>query len=372
MSQPDDTSLPSGAAPSLHGGRAASRLHGAVVIEGDSAAVMLSGELGVGDGDALRRWLAEAAAGGAVELVVDLEAVTRCDPSVFDVLIVAGEELRQSGQRIVLRGASPALFSALQGSGVTARLHVERPESDLPLVRGLSTLGEDARARAVLDLSLATVVRMAQAVVGNADGASITVPRDGRLSTVAASDEVVLEMDRDQYDTGQGPCLDAATQGLVFHITQLAGESRWPAFVPRASARGIQSILSTPLLAQDRPVGALNIYSRTGGAFAEHERDWAGQFAAQAALVLDASTQDPGQDGLQDKVWSALASRESIAIAQGVVIHRYDVSAQQAYALLREYSRRSGTPLREVCDLVIGSCGREPADLAPGDRAGHG
>ena len=97
-----------------------------------------------------------------------------------------------------------------------------------------------------------------------------------------------------------------------------------------------------------------------------------GQFAAQAALVLDASTQNPGQDGLQDQVWSALASRESIAIAQGVVVHCYDVSAQQAYALLREHSRRSGTPLREVCDLVIGSRGREPADLAPRDRAGHG
>ena len=374
MTLSDDTSPTGGAdgPPRPPGRPSASRLHGAVVLEGDGAAVVLSGELADAEGDALRRWITEAAASGAADLVVDLAAVTGYDPWQFAVLVVAGEDLRRSGQRIVLRGASPALFSALQGSGVTARLHVERPERDLPLVRGLSALSEGARARAVLDLSLATVVRMAQAVVRNADGASITVPRDGRLSTVAASDDVVLEMDRDQYDTGQGPCLDAATQGQVFHITKLAAESRWPAFVPRASARGIQSILSTPLLAQDRPVGALNIYSRTGGAFAEHEREWAGQFAAQAALVLDASTQNPGQDGLQDQVWSALASREAIAIAQGVVIHRYDVSAQQAYALLREHSRHSGTPLREVCDLVIGSRGREPADLAPRDRAGHG
>ena len=373
MTLPDDTSPTHGAgsSPRPPGRPAASRLQGTVVLEGDGAAVVLAGELGDGDGDALRGWIAEAAASGAARLIVDLAAVTGYDPWELAVLVVAGEDLRRSGQRIVLRGASPALYGALQSSGVTARLYVERPASDLSLVRGLSALGESARARTVLDLSLATVVRMAQAVIRNADGASITVPRDGRLATVAASDHVVLDMDRDQYDTGQGPCLDAATQGQVFHITQLDGESRWPEFVPRASARGIRSILSTPLLGQDRPVGALNVYSRTGGAFAEHERGWAGQFAAQAALLLDASTQDQGQQRMQDQVWSALVSRETIAVAQGVVLHRYDVPVERAYALLREHSRRSGLPLRQVCDLVISSRGREPVDLAPRERSGH-
>ena len=332
-----------------------------VVVAGpDAATVVLTGDLTRADEDALRRWLREAASCATGLVAVDVAAVTGCDPAVLDVLVETADALRPAGRRLAVRGATAALFSALQGSGLTARVHVERPADDRPLVRGVSALAGSARARAVLDLSLATVVRMTQAVVANADGASITVPRNGRLGTVAASDDVVLEMDHDQYDTGQGPCLDAATQGLSFHIPQLAEESRWPGFVPRASARGIQTILSTPLLADDRPIGALNLYSRTGAAFATHEREWAGKFAEQAALVLEASTRDEQQDDLQRQVRVALASREAVAVAQGVVMHRHDVGPAAAYALLREHSRRTSVPLRDVCDRVAASRGLEP------------
>ena len=72
---------------------------------------------------------------------------------------------------------------------------------------------------------------MAQAVVVGADGVSITRPRNGCLGTVAASDDVVLEMDHDKYDTGEGLCLDAVTEGERFHILSLREEDRWPAFV---------------------------------------------------------------------------------------------------------------------------------------------
>lgn len=83
-----------------------------------------------------------------------------------------------------------------------------------------------------------------------------TLSGNGRLGTVAASNDVVLEMDHDQYDTGEGPCLD-----------------------------------STPLVAADLPIGALNVYSRTVGAFAEHEKQWADQFAAAEAVVVMANAE---------------------------------------------------------------------------------
>jgi len=84
------------------------------------------------------------------------------------------------------------------------------------------------------------------------------------MGTVAATDDTVAQMDRDQYATGQGPCLAAAGEGHWFHVESVDEEGRWPDFVPRARAGGIGSILSTPLMATGgRSVGALNIYSRT-------------------------------------------------------------------------------------------------------------
>jgi hypothetical protein len=86
----------------------------------------------------------------------------------------------------------------------------------------------------VVDGALRLVVELARALVQGADGVSVSLLRHGRLSTVAASDQTIMDMDADQYATGEGPCVDASLQGNRFHAEVLATETRWPAFTPRA------------------------------------------------------------------------------------------------------------------------------------------
>lgn len=194
---------------------------------------------------------------------------------------------------------------------------------------------------------------MAQAVIGSADGVSLTLPRDGEYGTVAASNDVVLAMDHDQYDTGQGPCLDAARHGEPFHIPSLGDEQRWPQFVPRARERGIESILSSPLLDAGAAHGALNIYARTPGAFAGHEQRWAHEFAAQASTVLTRAYEALPSRQLDGHLEQALASRAVIAQAQGYVMHRDGVDADAAWSALTGTSRRTSRPLRDVCEDLL-------------------
>ncbi len=52
-----------------------------------------------------------------------------------------------------------------------------------------------------------------RSAVGGADGASVSLARDGRMGT--ATDDTVAQVDRDQYATGQGPCLAAAGEGTL-------------------------------------------------------------------------------------------------------------------------------------------------------------
>ena len=49
---------------------------------------------------------------------------------------------------------------------------------------------------------------------------------------------------------------------------------------------GINAILSTPLVAHSQPVGALNIYSRTRGAFSLKEQELASVLATEASVIL--------------------------------------------------------------------------------------
>ena len=205
----------------------------------------------------------------------------------------------------------------------------------------------------VVDAALRLVVALARATVAGADGASVSLSRHGQIETVASTDETIAQMDRDQYETGEGPCLAAAAEGHWFHVDSLAVEDRWPAFTPRAIRGGIASILSTPLLVSGRPVGALNIYSNTDRAFGPASQELATIFANQASRVLADSGLDPAMQHAGQDLQDALRAREVIAQAQGVLMERGGVSADDASATLRQAARMAGIPLhRTARDLV--------------------
>lgn len=141
----------------------------------------------------------------------------------------------------------------------------------------------------LVDMALGLVTTSAAVTVVGSDGVSVSLERHGRLTTVASTNDTVRAMDSHQYETGQGPCLAAAASGHRFHIPVLESELRWPDFVNRALDEGIASILSTPLFATDRPVGALNIYTNVDEAFGAPQHEVAGHLAAKASALLDAS-----------------------------------------------------------------------------------
>jgi hypothetical protein len=218
----------------------------------------------------------------------------------------------------------------------------------------------------MVDSALGLVVALARATVGGADGVSVSLQRHGRLVTVAASDRTISEMDARQYSTGEGPCVDASIEGLWFHTESLAHESRWPAFTLQALSLGINSILSSPLLVEERPVGALNMYSRTSGAFAPKDQELAATFATEASVVLRDAGVDVTDAQQSRRLCMALETRRIIAQAEGVIMEREGVGADAAYRLLRRFSQRSNRPLYERAQDVVASTLR--TDL--GDETG--
>jgi hypothetical protein len=207
----------------------------------------------------------------------------------------------------------------------------------------------------VVDAALRLVVALALVSVGGADGVSVSLQRRGRLATVAASDQTVSDMDAEQYDTGEGPCVDASEKGHWFHVESLDDETRWPNFIPKAQQLGINAILSNPLLARDEPVGALNIYSRTAAAFGARDQELASAFATEASVILTDVSVAVSQDQIARRIHDALRAREVIAQAQGVIMDRDGVSAHNAYTILRRSSQVTGTPLLQCAQRVLDS-----------------
>jgi anti-anti-sigma factor len=312
-------------------------------------------------------------------VVLDLSGLDLINGWGLGVIAARASRLRRAGGTLTIRSPSAMVMRLLDTTGMAEVVLLENPEplrshlgAEQPSETGEALFGTASYHRPahvgrimaipadadVVDGALRLVVMLARATVGGADGASVSLRRYGRLSTVAASDQTIADMDASQYATGEGPCVDASVNGRWFHAESLDTETRWPAFTPRAQALGINAILSSPLLAKERPVGALNIYSRTAMAFAPKDQELAAVFAAETSLVLSSVGVDVTDEQLSSRRSEALGTRRVIAQAEGVIMEREGVEADDAYSILCDYSRTSNQPFRERAEDVVASTRR--------------
>jgi anti-anti-sigma factor len=272
----------------------------------DEVVVRLFGEVASGTAAKFEAALQSLLERGHRSLILDLAQLEFINGAGLQMIIDCAGRCGIMGGSLTVRSPSLKLrrLLAIAGAGslirvehseaVAARLGPEQPPGQ-PGFSHRSTKGAPTPSeqfpmglpadRRLVDSALRLVVTLATATVGGADGVSVSLRRHGVLSTVAASDDTISEMDADQYATGEGPCVDASIQGRWFHAEALSSETRWPDFTPRARGLGINAILSSPLVAQNKPVGALNIYSRSEGAFAPDDQELASVFAHQASNI---------------------------------------------------------------------------------------
>ncbi len=229
---------------------------------------------------------------------------------------------------------------------------VEGPPDTLPAGDDAVSARRPQSSTDVVDASLRLITALADATVENADGVSVTLERHGHLMTVAASNDAVMTMDQHQYATGEGPCLAAKDEGQWFYIESLADETRWPTFVPLALEQGIHSILSSPLMTEDRPQGALNIYSSKERAFGTREQKLAALFADQASEILTTAGAAVTDEQSNQRYTDALSARQRIHQAQGMLMARDAMTADAAAASLHRAARAEGVTVLEYADAI--------------------
>jgi anti-anti-sigma factor len=374
------------------------QFHSAFDIKEDSAGfeavLTIRGELDIRTSPELERQLASTMGRGYRFVVLDLARLEFMDASALHLIARQAGHLAHSGGALTIRSPATKIRRLLDIVGLSDLIRLDPPDHPSSRLGAEESVGvSDGFARdgtqgltailkmvtavpsneEVINGALQLVVALARATVGGADGVSVSLRRRGYLSTVAASDQTITDMDAGQYSTGEGPCVDASNEGRWFHAESLATEARWPAFTPQARALGINAILSSPLMSRDTPVGALNIYSRSVAAFAPEDQRLAAVFATQASIILTNAGVDVTNDQMTIRFQEALRTRELIAHAEGMLMERDGVSEDGAYAALRRLSLEGGKPLRGQAEDIVASA-RPPDPDASGngskDRSG--
>ncbi|WP_442939993.1 GAF and ANTAR domain-containing protein [Nocardioides sp. B-3] len=131
----------------------------------------------------------------------------------------------------------------------------------------------------------------------------------------------------------RAPCHDSAWQGATMVSRDLAADSRWPLWAPKAVALGIGSALGAELVnkAGDRRLGAVNLYWARARVFTSDEVAFAHLMTRHAALALDASLTVEGLN-------IALDGRKRIGQARGILMERHGSDEDRAFAVLKRYS----------------------------------
>jgi GAF domain-containing protein len=208
--------------------------------------------------------------------------------------------------------------------------------------------------RQTVEAALAQITSLAVDTIAGTSGAGISLlDQSGRRITSAATEPLVAQLDDLQYELDQGPCLTAWNDQLVIRADELADETRWTAWCPRATELGMHSVLSAPLTTADRPVGAIKVYSTEVGAYDDKDEELLRRFADQAAIFVAHVQTAEAAERVSDRLKDTLHSREVIATARGMVMSQQNLDADTAYRYLISRSEQESRPLRELAERMV-------------------
>ena len=199
-----------------------------------------------------------------------------------------------------------------------------------------------------LEETLAAIAETARISVPGIDhaGISIITPQGG-IETKAATDDLVWELDQIQYALGEGPCVSAMRETPVVAVPHARHDQRWPDFMPPALKRGLRSQLAVRLfLDEEGTMGALNLYSTSQEEIDPDAEHVAELFAAHAAIALHQARE-------VEHLNHALESRKVIGQALGILMERYGLDENRAFAFLLRASSTSNIKLRDIAAQLV-------------------
>jgi GAF domain-containing protein len=221
--------------------------------------------------------------------------------------------------------------------------------------------------------TLAQIVAVAVQTIEGCDFAGLFLVQGEAIVTPVQTDPIVGIIDALQHQFGEGPCLDAIAQRIMVYGDDLNVDARWPNFGPQAAEKGLRSALALPLTAGPA-LGAVNLYAAYPAAFGVVDRAKAVILASLASAALAAAHLFEDEERRIDNLHSALSSREIIGQAQGILMERERIAADQAFDVLRRASQFLNVKLREVAQTLVDTGERPdtgPRDRRKDDKPGH-
>jgi len=244
------------------------------------------------------------------------------------------------------------------------------------LARAFGDLAIELQAKAASSDILQGIVDSAARLVPGARWAGISLVEAKSVVAKVPTSPRIAELDELQSQLNDGPCLTALRKHHTVRIDDMRDDPRWPTFAEAARRRGICSLLSFRLFVEGEggTLGALNIFGDKPFAFTEESINVGEVLAQHAAVALMGAA-------AETQFKTALATRDIIGQAKGILMHWMGVTNLEAFSLLTRLSQDSNKKLADVARILVeqhessvpspeSSPAQQSDQIAPASRGG--
>ncbi len=223
----------------------------------------------------------------------------------------------------------------------------------------LAEVAREINAPSTVDATLDRIVHTARRSLAGIDHVGVSVARrDGGIETRAATGELVHDLDQLQYRLNEGPCLYAISAATVVRVDAAAQDDRWPQYLPEAVKRGLRSQLGLQLGLDGETLGGLNMYSTSVDRIDDEVLHMAELFAVHAAIAM-------GRARTEEQLRSGMSTRTEIGEALGLLMERYSIDSDAAFAFLARASSVNNTKLRDIAAEIVAEADARYGSAAP-------
>lgn len=160
------------------------------------------------------------------------------------------------------------------------------------------------------------------------------------------TDELVVELDEIQTALTEGPALTALRDQHTVIVEDTAADTRWPRFTRAAAECGVGSLACFQLFVLRENLGALAVYGNEATTFDDEAILTGGVLAQHASVAMVGAA-------AESQFQVALASRDIIGQAKGILMRRFDLTGLAAFHLLVRSSQETNVKLTNVAQWVV-------------------
>lgn len=230
---------------------------------------------------------------------------------------------------------------------------------DQPVAASTGALGAYFMGDISVAEALDKICGAALEAVPVATRAGISMTVDAQIGTYVFTHPDVEDVDRAQYATMDGPCVEAFLTGTPVVIPSTLEPGPFEEFCRTAAEHGLLSVLSTPLTAGAQVVGALNLYAPVEDAFDADAEETLRAFATHAAYLLLNHQAYWDARSLTENLVQALESRAQIEQAKGIIMGSTGASPEEAFEQLRAQSQQENVKLRDIAGEIVRTSRRQ-------------